>query len=272
METLVDYFNHIPSAHRSAFLLGGLSFFMLLEYGLPFYRNKYNKTKHLGVNLFFTGTTIVINFLMAFILLKSSDWAIAHGFGILNWLPQMPLAFFVVLGLLLLDLIGAGWTAAGEAAGSDWRGRKAGRERDCDGVRRDARAGSGTRGAGNREEIWAAECASELRRSAARFDRGGHQREGMGPGHDGQCEGAVPDVAGGTAGISKGGRRSDREYRLGAGADRDEGSRGILRVERRGDDADEGHGDRSRARECAGELHLPVNRGDGTGERALRRK
>lgn len=107
MESIVDYFNHIPSAHRSAFLLGGLTFFMLLEYGLPFYRSRYNKTKHLGVNLFFTGTTILINFLMAFLLLKSSDWAIAHHFGILQWLPQMPLFITIVLGLLLLDFIGA---------------------------------------------------------------------------------------------------------------------------------------------------------------------
>lgn len=107
METIVNYFSHIPSAHRSAFLLGGLTFFMLLEYGLPFYRSRYNKIKHLGVNLFFTGTTILINFLMAFLLLRTSDWAIAHGFGVLQWLPEMPLALYVIVGLLLLDFIGA---------------------------------------------------------------------------------------------------------------------------------------------------------------------
>lgn len=107
METIVQYFNHIPAAHRSAFLLGGLTFFMLLEYGLPFYRSRYDKIKHLGVNLFFTATTIVINFLMAFLLLQSSDWATASGFGILNWLPAMPIVLYILLGLLLLDFIGA---------------------------------------------------------------------------------------------------------------------------------------------------------------------
>ncbi len=107
MEAITDYFSHIPSAHRSAFLLGGLTFFMLLEYGLPYYRTKYNKAKHLGINLFFTGTTIIINFLMAFLLLRASDWSIAHEFGILQWLPAMPLLVYIILGLLLLDLIGA---------------------------------------------------------------------------------------------------------------------------------------------------------------------
>jgi sterol desaturase/sphingolipid hydroxylase (fatty acid hydroxylase superfamily) len=107
METIVRYFGSIPSAHRSAFLLGGLTFFLLLEYGLPYYRSKYNKRKHFGVNVFFTATTIIINFLMAFILLKSSDWALSHSFGILQWLPDMPLTLFVLTGLLLLDFIGA---------------------------------------------------------------------------------------------------------------------------------------------------------------------
>ena len=107
MESIVAYFSHIPSAHRSAILLGGLTFFMLLEFGLPFYRSRYNKFQHLGINLFFTATTIVINFLMAFVLLKSSDWATTNGFGILNWLPSMPLTLYVIVGLLLLDFIGA---------------------------------------------------------------------------------------------------------------------------------------------------------------------
>ena len=44
---------------------------------------------------------------LAFLLLQSSDWVRDHGFGVLNWLPEMPLWLYVLLGLLLLDLIGA---------------------------------------------------------------------------------------------------------------------------------------------------------------------
>lgn len=107
MESLVNYFGNIPSAHRSFLLLGGLTFFMLLEYGLPFYRARYNKVKHLGINLFFTFTTVLVNFLMAVILLKSSDWAIAHHFGILPMLPEIPFWLYLIIGLMLLDFIGA---------------------------------------------------------------------------------------------------------------------------------------------------------------------
>src|SRR5437879_1242919 len=88
-------------------------------------------------------------------------------------------------------------------------------------------------------------------------------------GDGGQHKGAVSDVASGAAGISKMRRGSHREYRVGAGTGGHEGSRGVLRVERRRDDADKGHGHRSRAREHPRELHLPFDRGDGIGERPL---
>jgi sterol desaturase/sphingolipid hydroxylase (fatty acid hydroxylase superfamily) len=44
---------------------------------------------------------------MAFILLRSSDWAVQTRFGILQWLPEMPAWLYCIVGLLLLDLIGA---------------------------------------------------------------------------------------------------------------------------------------------------------------------
>lgn len=80
---------------------------MLLEYGLPFYHTRYNRIKHLGVNLFFTATTVLVNFLMAAILLKSSDWAVAHHFGILPQLPEIPFWLYLLVGMMLLDFIGA---------------------------------------------------------------------------------------------------------------------------------------------------------------------
>jgi sterol desaturase/sphingolipid hydroxylase (fatty acid hydroxylase superfamily) len=107
MEKIVEYFTHIPSAHRSAILVGGIALFWLIESGVPLIRFRYNKWSHAGTNIFFTLTTIIINFCLAFLLLKGSDWAVANHFGILQWLPEMPLWFFAILGMLLLDLIGA---------------------------------------------------------------------------------------------------------------------------------------------------------------------
>ncbi len=107
MQSIADYFANIPSSHRSAILLGGLTFFLLLESGLPYYRTKYKKAAHTGINLFFTFTTVLVNFAMAFILLSAADWVVAEKIGLLQWMPEMPLWLFYVIGLLLMDLVGA---------------------------------------------------------------------------------------------------------------------------------------------------------------------
>ena len=107
MEVIINYFETIPSLHRSIILVGGLTFFWLLEGAVPLFKFKYNKWKHAWPNIFFTLTTIIINFALAFLLLKSSDWVVNNDFGIINWLPEMPLWLYVIIGLLLMDFIGA---------------------------------------------------------------------------------------------------------------------------------------------------------------------
>lgn len=107
METIITYFENIPSLHRSLILVGGITFFWILEGIVPLFSVKYKKWRHALPNFFFTLTTIIINFPLAFLLLRTSDWTIENKFGIINWLPEMPLWLYVVLGVMLLDLIGA---------------------------------------------------------------------------------------------------------------------------------------------------------------------
>ena len=105
METLFNYFETIPSLHRSLILVGGLTFFWLLEGSLPLVNFKYKKWKHALPNIFFTITTIVINFGLAFLLIGTADWVKENQFGIINWIPNLPLWAYVVIGVLLLDFI-----------------------------------------------------------------------------------------------------------------------------------------------------------------------
>ena len=107
METIIDYFETIPSSHRSLLLVGGITFFWLLEGSVPLFKFNYKKWRHAIPNFFFTLTTIVINFGLAFLLLKSADWVKSNDFGIINWLPEMPLLLYALLGVLLLDFFGA---------------------------------------------------------------------------------------------------------------------------------------------------------------------
>ncbi len=107
MSDILNYFETIPSLHRSLILVGGITFFWLLEGVLPLFNFNYKKWKHAFPNLFFTATTVIINFSLAFLLLNTADWVQVNNFGIINWLPEMPLWLYVLLGILLLDFFGA---------------------------------------------------------------------------------------------------------------------------------------------------------------------
>lgn len=107
MEQFLYYFETIPSHHRSIILIGGITLFWSIENGLPLFKLDYKKWQHAIPNLFFTLTTVAINFLLAFILFKASYWVTYSGFGVLNWIDNLGLGLKLFLGLCLLDLFGA---------------------------------------------------------------------------------------------------------------------------------------------------------------------
>jgi sterol desaturase/sphingolipid hydroxylase (fatty acid hydroxylase superfamily) len=109
MEAIIEYFDNISSFHRTIILFGGLTFFLLIENVAPFFQFKNNKVKHVGLNLFFTLTTILVNFVFAFILIAASNYVDTNQFGIIQFAP-LNLVLFTVLGVMLLDLLGA-WLA-----------------------------------------------------------------------------------------------------------------------------------------------------------------
>ncbi|MGC1205597.1 MAG: sterol desaturase family protein [Flavobacteriaceae bacterium] len=107
MEVLLNYFETIPPLHRGLIIVAGLTLFWIIEGIAPLFGIKYKKWKHAGTNIFFTFTTILVNLPLAFLFLKSSDWVVANNFGILNSLPEMPLWAYTILGIFLIDFIGA---------------------------------------------------------------------------------------------------------------------------------------------------------------------
>ena len=107
MYELINYFENIPTIHRSALIVGGITFFWFLEGLFPLVRFNYKKWQHAIPNFFFTITTIIINLSMAFLLLNTSDWTIHNNFGLLQWIPGLKLWSEIILGVLLLDFVGA---------------------------------------------------------------------------------------------------------------------------------------------------------------------
>lgn len=107
MNEIIHYFETIPSSHRALILAGGITVFWLIETVKPLFILRYKKWKHAGINIFFTITSIIVNFLMAFILLWTSNWTVENHFGILQLATGINSWIFLIIGLLLLDLIGA---------------------------------------------------------------------------------------------------------------------------------------------------------------------
>uniref|UniRef100_UPI004047C164 sterol desaturase family protein n=1 Tax=Roseivirga sp. TaxID=1964215 RepID=UPI004047C164 len=106
MEWIVNFFNNIPTEFRAGILMGGVVIFWVIEGTLPLFTFQYKKVRHAGLNLFFTLTTAVIGFGLAGVLLAASDMVANNQFGLL-YVVELPLWGQMIVGLLLLDFIGA---------------------------------------------------------------------------------------------------------------------------------------------------------------------
>jgi len=108
LQSVSSYFATISSAHRSMILASGLCFFWVVEWVLPLCHFSYHKTRHALLNIFFTLTTILVNFSLAWALVATSDWAVANRVGLVHWLGAS-VGITLLIGLPLLDLVGAYW-------------------------------------------------------------------------------------------------------------------------------------------------------------------
>ena len=106
LQQIIDYFQTIPSLHRALIVAGGITIFWIIEGAIPLFKFGYHKWKHAGLNIFFTVTTILVNFSFALIIALTSLWCLDNNFGIIYWL-HLPLWAAMVIGILVMDLIGA---------------------------------------------------------------------------------------------------------------------------------------------------------------------
>jgi len=106
MQDILIYFENIPTFGRTLFLVTGLSFFLLVESLTPLFRFNYHKGKHAAINITFTLITLVINLFGAALIVAAVDYTQRNQFGILHMI-DLPVLLYVIIGLALMDLIGA---------------------------------------------------------------------------------------------------------------------------------------------------------------------
>ena len=106
MDELIRFFTSISTVMRSSLILCGLFLFLLLESGIPLSRKAYNKIKHGVLNIAFTIITLIVNLIGAFGILAAVRFNEANNSGLLN-IIDLPVWIYVLVGLALMDLIGA---------------------------------------------------------------------------------------------------------------------------------------------------------------------
>lgn len=106
MENFVAFFEDIPYLYRTLILASGILVFWILEGIVPLFSTAYRRYRHAAINAVFTLTTMVVNFSLAFLIVKSADATTAMEFGVMHWVPG-PMWLTVLLGVMVLDLISA---------------------------------------------------------------------------------------------------------------------------------------------------------------------
>jgi len=112
-DRIIQYFSTLESRpfERTAFLVGGLLIFWVIEGAIPLLPLSYKKTKthHALVNFSFTVIHLIIHTFLALLIVKLSDWCKAEQFGLVYWLNANVLGT-IIISFLALDFFG-GWLA-----------------------------------------------------------------------------------------------------------------------------------------------------------------
>tara|TARA_B100001029_G_C15058729_1_gene456569 strand:- start:669 stop:1517 length:849 start_codon:yes stop_codon:yes gene_type:complete len=109
MDNIIQFFETIPSSIRTIFLILGLTFFLILEKGIPIFRFEYKKWTHSLLNLSLTLMTLLINLLGAIAIIKATNYNLFNQSGFFNieFFVFIPFWIKVIIVIILLDFIGA---------------------------------------------------------------------------------------------------------------------------------------------------------------------
>ncbi len=106
MEALIEQLASMPDAVRTSVLVVGLMLFWVLEGALPRFQLAYDKQRHAALNLLFAAMVVTIGLLLSLMVVKACEFTTTHQFGLL-YLADLPLWLHTLLGVMILDLVGA---------------------------------------------------------------------------------------------------------------------------------------------------------------------
>ena len=105
MESFLNFFEHMPTWQRVAWIVACLMFSWLLEAGIPLFKFHYKKWKHAGVNFVFLATTMIINTIFGVVTVGIFSWIGQNEIGIL-YLFDLPIWVELLISILIFELMG----------------------------------------------------------------------------------------------------------------------------------------------------------------------
>ncbi len=104
MENFITFFETMPSWQKLAWIFLCLGIAWLVEAGVPLFRTEYKKWKHLGTNMLFLTSDILINVIVGLLAAGLFVWLANAEFGVLNWL-DLPFWANLLISVAVLDFM-----------------------------------------------------------------------------------------------------------------------------------------------------------------------
>jgi len=103
LENVITFVEQMPSWQKLLWILTCLSFNWIGEAIKPLFNFQYQKLKHIGVNLVFLTSDIIINLLFGIATVGIFIWASANQIGLLYYV-DLPLWMELLIAVMMLDL------------------------------------------------------------------------------------------------------------------------------------------------------------------------
>jgi sterol desaturase/sphingolipid hydroxylase (fatty acid hydroxylase superfamily) len=102
MESILSVFENMSSLNKVIWIFICLSISWVLEFGIPLKKESYNKLGHIGRNLIFLSTSMLVNILFGLATVGVFFWLEANQFGLLNWI-ELPIVVEILIAVMALD-------------------------------------------------------------------------------------------------------------------------------------------------------------------------
>jgi len=85
MDSILFFFEEITTVQKLIWVFSCLGIGLLLELQFPLFKYENNRLRHLGVNLVFLTTTLIINALFGLLVVLAFNWGESNQFGLFHW-------------------------------------------------------------------------------------------------------------------------------------------------------------------------------------------